>query len=112
MLRDCGIALSLANLLFLASWSDQVSMRYFLKGPPRPLALIGLIVDVFVVATLLVVLVRVARRLTGPWAKASSAVVHLVFLAALLVPLDWARRQMTGTSFDTFTQLAGHPGTA
>ena len=90
---DAGVALSLANLLFLNVWVqllDRKTEDFFLRTPAPPSLAIVTAIDVVLVGSLLYFSFRLGRRLTGFARKACE----LVLLGILLVPLNILRTRV------------------
>jgi hypothetical protein len=86
--RDVLLALSLANLHFLPTWTSLLATENLLYSTtlvPRTVALTSCI---FGLAAVLFGLMQVGRRLR----RRNDGFKHL-FLLALVVPVDWARTQ-------------------
>lgn len=90
--RDLSIGISLGSLCYCRVWSELLtytaSGAYEMKLPPSPAALSACIVNVLLVAGLLTLLIRVARReRTG----AALRFARWAFLVFLLLPFNAVR---------------------
>jgi Sulfatase len=87
--RDVLIALSLANLHFLAAWSGLLATRNLIFRSTVLVDATAVTLCVLGLAAVLFVAMRLARRLR----PRVNGLQHL-FLLALVVPIDWARMEV------------------
>jgi sulfatase-like protein len=89
-IRDVIVALSLANLCFIGSWFNSLYDKdsYYNKFPILLPTLLALLVNIFWVFCVVWLGLRVRRRFQN---RALHFVLHLAFLAMLLIPLDFFR---------------------
>ena len=87
------MAVSLANLCFICSWFRPLNnsdFGFFNNLPITPPTLLALLTNIFSLAAVFWLVLRAWRRWQNRW---FHLIVHLLFLALLLVPLDFIRAQ-------------------
>jgi len=94
-MKDFAVALSLANLSFLAVWGQFDTLDYFLQRPPNHSVLAALVLDVLLLTVVLFGVMRLIRR-----SKNARLIqrVQLATLVLFVIPFDWIRRQTTSLS--------------
>ena len=100
-IKDGIVAVSLANLCFANAWfmilydADQ---GYFNKVPVRTPSTLALLINIFWLAALVWLALRVWRRFQN---RLLHFVLHMAFLVLLLIPVDFVRIQ--------FFHIMDHP---
>ena len=109
MLKDIGIALSLANLCFFSVWSELLPgalRHYFMEEPPAREHFPALILNVLALATAFWV-GRVLQR--GRFSSRLSGAARWMFLIAALVALNGVRVQFPQLSLSKLAPRSAGP---
>lgn len=93
-IKDGLVALSLANLCFISAWFTMLydmDDGYFNRLPVLAPSLLALLVNIFGLAAVIWLVMRVRRRFPN---RALRLGLHLAFLALLLIPMDFVRGEI------------------
>src|SRR5688572_5228360 len=101
LIKDGAIALSCANLWFLAVWADVLPSSpnyFFLPAAPSAATMVGVVVAVLLTAAVVFACVTLARR-SQIWLPLETA-IRLTMLVLLLHVANLMRREVPGLSAD------------
>ena len=93
-IKDGIVALSLANLCFANAWFTilyDTDKGYFNKLPIQTSSTLALLTNILWLAAVVWLALRVWRHFPN---RGLQFVLHLAFLAMLLVPMDFVRHQL------------------
>lgn len=105
------MAVSLANLCFVRAWFSvlyDADYGYFNKVPVNTVTLIGLMVNLLLLALVFWLAATSLQRLTPNWPKRLGL---LAVLALLLIPFNFVRLTYLDISGSTMLALLHHPAT-
>jgi len=108
-LRDLLVALSVANLSFVAAWFGPLydnDFGYFNRLRVTPLTLLCLVINLLWSAGLVWTLLQVKERTPRRWLRWAC---NLAFLAFFLVPLDFIRSKFLNITDSQLVLFFSHP---